>query len=334
MSGSVMQGETELKTQTDELVFGREGVFRTGKGPDGTFVEMPYSGIRTFLRRRPTLDMADVDIAVYGVPFDLTTSGRPGARMGPAAMREASAQLAWGEVWPWGFDPFDHLSVVDAGDVPFRRGQVGHALEAATEFARRIVTQGAGTVMMGGDHCTTYTTLKAHAERHGPLALIQFDAHRDTQASEFLDHGTFVHHAMSEGLIDPARSIQIGIRTFYDNDDPIKVLYRDWIVEHGWNAVLDEIREIVGKGPVYLSIDIDGIDPAFAPGTGTPVVDGLSPNDLIRFLRNSVELDIVGMDLVEVAPAYDPAGVTALLGASLIMEHICARAARKVASNG
>jgi agmatinase len=322
-----------MKVQPSDLVFGREGVFQSEPGPDGTFVEMPYSGIRTFLRRRPSQELDNVDIAVYGVPFDLTTSGRSGSRMGPAALREASTQLAWGEVWPWGFDPFDRLSVIDAGDVPFRRGQVDHALEAATEFARRIVSQGASTVMIGGDHCTTYTALKAHAERHGPLALIQFDAHRDTQASDFLDHGTFVHHAMREGLIDPERSIQIGIRTFYDNEDPITVLHRDWIVEHGWNAVIDRIRETVGDVPSYLSIDIDGIDPAFAPGTGTPVVDGLSPNEVIRFLRESVDLDIVAMDLVEVAPAYDPAGITALLGASLIMEHICARAARKRVAN-
>jgi len=318
-----------MKVKTSDLMFGREGVFRTTPGPDGTFVEMPYSGIRTFLRRRPTLDMDGVDIAVYGVPFDLTTSGRSGARMGPASLREASTQLAWGEVWPWGFDPFDRLSVVDAGDVPFRRGQIEKALETATEFARRLVSRGTATIMMGGDHCTTYTVLKAHAERHGPLALIQFDAHRDTQASEFLDHGTFAYHAMHEGLIDPKRSVQVGIRTYYDDSDPMTVLYRDWLCEHGWPAAMQKIKETVGTGPVYLSIDIDGIDPAFAPGTGTPVVDGLNPHDVIQFIRNSTELDIVGMDLVEVAPAYDPAGVTALLGASLIMEHICARAASK-----
>ena len=314
--------------------FGREGVFRRGSGPDGTWVEMPYSGIRTFLRRRPSVDFAGVDLAIYGVPFDLMTSGRSGARLGPSALREASTHLAWGAVWPWGFDPFDRLSVVDAGDVPFRRGQVAEMLEHATEFARRIVASGAGTILLGGDHCTTYTALKAHAERHGPLALIQFDAHRDTQPSDWLDHGTFVHHAIEEGLIDPARSIQIGIRTHYDTEDPITVLYRDWLHDHDRRAVTARIREVVGPGPAYLSIDIDSLDPAYAPGTGTPVVDGLAPGDILAVLRDTVDLNLVGMDLVEVSPPYDPAGTTALLGASLVTEYICARAARREARAG
>lgn len=318
-----------MKPQPKDLKFGQEGVFQTETGADGTFVEMPYSGIRTFLRRRPSQDFANADLAVYGIPFDMTTSGRSGARMGPSALREASTQLAWGEVWPWGFDPFDRLAVIDSGDVPFRRGQVEQALEAATEFARRIVAADTGTIMLGGDHCTTYTALKAHAERHGPLALVQFDAHRDTQKSEHLDHGTFVHHAIKEGLIDPERSIQIGIRTYYDDDDAMTVLYRDWLHENGWKAALQRIKDVVGTGPAYLTIDIDSIDPAFAPGTGTPVVDGLLPNDIIQILRKTDDVNFVGMDLVEVAPAYDPAGITALLGASLIMEYICARAARK-----
>jgi len=318
-----------MKTTSKDLVFGQEGVFQTESRLDDPCVEMPYSGIRTFLRRRPSHDFAEADLAVYGFPFDMTTSGRSGARAGPSALREASTQVAWGEVWPWGFDPFKRLAVVDCGDVPFRRGQAAQALEAATEFARRIVASDTGTIMLGGDHCTTYTALKAHAERHGPLALVQFDAHRDTQKNEHLDHGTFVYHAIKEGLIDPARSIQIGIRTFYDDDDEMTVLYRDWLHENGWKAALQRIKEVIGTGPTYLTIDIDSIDPAFAPGTGTPVVDGMLPNDIIQILRQTTDVNFVGMDLVEVAPAYDPAGITALLGASLIMEYICARAAHK-----
>ena len=311
------------------MEFGKEGIFQTGNGPEGTHVEMPYSGIRSFLRRRVSQDFAGVDLAVLGVPFDLTTSGRSGARFGPSALREASTQLAWGEVWPWGFDPFDHLSVIDCGDVPFRRGQINQMYEAATELARQIVASEAQTIMLGGDHSCTYAMLKAHAERHGPLGLMQFDAHRDTQKSEFLDHGTFVHHAIKEGLIDPKRSIQIGIRTFYDDDDDITVLYRDWLHDHSLADMQRRISEVVGAGPAYLTIDIDSLDPAFAPGTGTPVVDGLAPNDIIRFLRSSMAIDFVGMDLVEVAPPYDPTGTTALLGASLILEYICAVAAKR-----
>lgn len=329
MNGFATLKDTKMATGPNTIEFGKEGVFRTESGADGTHVEMPYSGLRTFLRRRPSLEFSGVDHVIYGIPFDLATSGRPGARLGPSALREASTQLAWGEVWPWNFDPFDRLSLVDAGDVPFRRGQVQEMLNNAVCFAERAISAGAGTIMLGGDHCTTYTALKAHAAQHGPLAFVQFDAHRDTQVSQFLDHGTFVHHAIQEGLIDPIRSIQIGIRTFYDHDDSMTVLYRDWMREHGWKRALERIRDVVGTGPAYLSIDIDSIDPAYAPGTGTPVVDGLVPNDIISILRATVDLNFVGMDLVEVAPPYDPAGVTALLGASLITEYICARAALK-----
>ncbi len=318
-----------MKIQSDTPIFGTEGIFQTENGPDGTEVEMPYSGIRSFLRRRLTHDLTDVDFAIYGIPFDLTTSGRPGARLGPSALREASTHLAWGEVWPWGFDPFDILSVVDCGDIPFRRGQVDKMIESAICLARKITEADAKTIMLGGDHSTTYTALKAQAEKHGPLALIQFDAHRDTQKSDYFDHGTFVYHAMKEGLIDPEHSIQIGIRTHYEHDDPIHILYRDWLHIHGWQGALAKIQEIVGDRKAYLTIDIDSLDPAFAPGTGTPVVDGLHPNDIISILRNTVDMNFVGMDLVEVAPPYDWADVTSLLGASLILEFLCARAAQK-----
>ena len=159
--------------------------------------------------------------------------------------------------------------------------------------------------------------------------MVQFDAYRDTQKSEYLDHGTFVHHAMQEGLIDPKRSVQIGICTFYDDDDDITVLYRGWLHDLSADETQARIEEVVGDGPAYQSIDIDSLDPTFAPGTGTPVVDGLVPHDIIHFLRQSGGIDFVGMDLVEVAPAYDPAGVTALLGASLMLEYICAVAAKR-----
>lgn len=318
------------KNQSDKNIFGQEGVFKAQPGADGTSVEMPYSGIRTFLRRRLSHDFEGVDQVIYGVPFDLTTSGRPGARMGPSSLREASTQLGWGAVWPWGFDPFNILSVVDSGDVPFRRGQTDQMLDNATELARRISNAGAGTIMIGGDHCVTYTALKAHAELHGPLAFVHFDAHRDTQQSEYLDHGTFVYHAMKENLIDPEHSIQVGIRTQYEHNDPMTVIYRDWIHEHGWQGVLKQVRQVTGDRPTYLTIDIDSIDPAFAPGTGTPVVDGLIPIDVISIIRNTVDINFIGMDLVEVAPPYDPSEITALLGASLIHEFICARAAAKL----
>lgn len=292
--------------------------------------EPPYSGIRTFLRRPNTQLLSGVDYAVFGVPFDLATSGRPGARFGPSALREASTHLSMSKVWPWGFEPFEHLEVVDFGDVQFHRGQTKEMIENTYSTSQYMIEEGVGTIMLGGDHCVTYSVLKAHAEKHGPLALIHFDAHRDILESPYLDHGTFVHHAIKENLIDQDHSIQIGIRTHYENEDNMHVLYRNWVHENGWQAVLSNIKKVVGNRKVYLTIDIDSIDPAFAPGTGTPVVDGLFPNDIISILRNSMNIDIVGMDLVEVAPSYDNGEITSLLGASLVMEFLCSRAARKI----
>ncbi len=289
----------------------------------GTETEMPYSGARSFMRRRLTRQLDGVDFAVLGIPSDMSTSGRPGARLGPEAVRRASSQLSWGEVWPWGFDPFDRLAVVDYGDVHFRRGQVDGMLQNAEDTALGILQRGVGVVGIGGDHLTTLPLLRAHARVHGPLAYIQFDAHRDTQANDAIDHGTFVHHAIREGLIDAEASIQIGIRTFYEHDDPMTVLYRPWVREHGPAAVVREIERVVGDRPTYLSFDIDGVDPAFAPGTGTPVVDGLTPGEVFDTLRALGQVNLVGFDLVEVAPPYDPTEVTALFGASVLLELFC-----------
>ncbi len=296
----------------------------------GTETEMPFSGARSFMRRKLTRDLAGVDYAIMGIPYDLSTSGRPGARLGPEAVRRASSQLSWGEVWPWDFDPFDRLAVVDYGDVFYQRGQPAEMLANVEAQARRVLDAGTRLISIGGDHLVTYPLLKAHAAVHGPLALIQFDAHRDTADSSFLDHGSFVHFAMQEGLIDPARSIQIGIRTWYAHTDPIRVLYRPWVREHGVASLVAEIERVVGDGPCYLTFDIDCIDPAFAPGTGTPVIDGLLPHEAIDTIRALTKPDIVGMDLVEVSPPYDPAEITALTGASVVLEHLCAVASNRL----
>lgn len=295
----------------------------------GTETEMPYSGARSFMRRKLSRDLQGVDYAVMGIPYDLSTSARPGARFGPEAIRRASAQLAWGEVWPWNFDPFDRLAVVDYGDVWFRRGQIDTMLDAVEAQARAILQAGARLISLGGDHLSTLPLLRAHAAVHGPLGLIHVDAHRDTQASDHLDHGTFVHHAMREELIDPTRSIQIGIRTYYTHDDPITVLYRPWLRQHGPDALISAIEAVVGDGPCYLTFDIDSVDPAFAPGTGTPVVDGLTPGDVFDLIRGLVRPNIVGMDLVEVSPPYDHAEITALFAASVVLEHLCAVASAR-----
>jgi agmatinase len=293
----------------------------------GTETEMPFSGARSFMRRKYTRDLTGVDWAVMGIPYDLSTSGRPGARLGPNAIRNASSHLSWGKVWPWGFDPFDHLAVADYGDVFYRRGQPEEMLKAAYGQAKAILDAGVKLVTLGGDHLITYPLLKAHAERHGPLALIQFDAHRDTADSEYLDHGTFVHHAIKNEFIDPAHSIQVGIRTYYDRDDPMRVLYRPDVRQMGAAEVAAEIKRVTAGRPAYLSFDIDCFDPAFAPGTGTPVVDGLFPGEVFDIIRGLKGIEIAGMDVVEVCPAYDPAEATALLAASVVLEFLCGRAA-------
>lgn len=292
----------------------------------GTETEMSYSGARSFLRRRYSRDLDGVDFAVLGLPYDMSTSGRPGARFGPEALRRASCQLSWGEVWPWGFDPFDRLAVVDYGDVPYQRGQADSMFEATVEYASKILTTGTKLISLGGDHVVTYPLLKAHAAVHGPLSLIHFDAHHDTGNSGYLDHGSFVHHAIKDGLIDPVRSLQIGIRTSSPQDTGMTVLHRPWVRENGVPALVREIERVVGNAPCYLTFDIDSLDPAFAPGTGTPVVDGLHPHEALETIRALTKVNIIGMDLVEVAPVYDQAEVTALLGASVVLEFLCAAA--------
>jgi len=300
----------------------------------GTENEMPFSGARSFMRRRLSRDLTGVDYAVMGIPYDLSTSGRPGTRLAPEAVRRATSQLSWGEVWPWNFDPFDRLAVVDYGDVFYQRGQPQEMLQNAYAQALHVLKAGTKLITIGGDHLISYPLLKAHAEMHGPLALIQFDAHRDTAKSSFLDHGSFVRFAINEGLIDPAKSIQIGIRTFYDLDDPITVLHRPWVRQHGVAALVAEIERVTAGMPCYLTFDIDCVDPAYAPGTGTPVVDGLTPHEVFDTIRALGNINIVGMDLVEVSPPYDPTEVTALFGASVILEHLCERAANMPGKRG
>ncbi len=290
----------------------------------GTEVEMPFSGTRSFMRRRLTRNLEGVDYAVLGIPYDLSTCGRPGARFGPDALRRATSQLSWGAVWPWKFDPFDRLAVVDYGDVAYQRGQPQIMLDNAYKIARTILDSGTRIIGLGGDHLTTYPLLKAYADVHGPMAMIHFDAHRDTADSKYLDHGSFVYHAMQENLIDPEHSIQIAIRTEYDHDDPITVLYRPWVRENGPAALVKEIERVVGDKPCYLTFDIDAVDPAFAPGTGTPVVDGMTPGEVFDTIRALTKPNIIGIDVMEVSPPYDPTEITSLFGASVILEHLCA----------
>lgn len=301
----------------------------TKKSPYGTDAEATYAGALSFMRRKYSRELEGVDVAVSGVPFDLATTNRPGTRFGPAAIRRASAQLAWGLPFPWPFDPFNRLAVVDWGDCGFDFGHPDKAPDQIEAHAAAILDAGASMLTLGGDHFITYPLLKAHAKVHGPLALIHFDAHTDTwrEDGERIDHGTMFFHAARHGLVDPSCSAQIGIRTHNDETHGFAILDAPWVHANGAEATAAEIKRVVGDRKAYLTFDIDCLDPAFAPGTGTPVVGGLSTHQARAILRGLVDVDLVGMDLVEVSPMYDVGDITALAGATLALDYLCLRAA-------
>ncbi len=294
--------------------------------------ENTYSGVLSFMRRRYTRDLAGVDVAVTGIPLDLATTFRTGARLGPAAIRAATAQLNE-KIHPWGFGPCDHLAVIDYGDCPLDNHRPSTIVDSITDHARRIIAGGATMLALGGDHFITYPILKAQVEKHGrPLSLIHFDAHCDTwpdDAPDSLNHGTMFYKAIKEGLIDPKRSVQVGIRTWNDDFMGMNVLGADWVHANGPQAAVARILDIVGNEPSYLTFDIDCLDPAFAPGTGTPVAGGLSSAQAFAILRGLVPVKIVGMDVVEVAPSYDHAEITAIAAAHVAAEMLCVLAAQR-----
>lgn len=287
--------------------------------------EMVYGGALSFLRRRYSRDLDGVDVAVSGVPFDSATSNRPGARLGPRAIRAASSMVAELDAFPWGFDPFDLLEVVDYGDCQFDFGYQHHAVAVIEAHADAILATDTKMLTFGGDHFVTYPLLRAHARHHGPMSLVHFDAHSDTWADDGdrLDHGSMLLRASREGLIDPTRSIQIGIRTVNPDTHGFTVRTAPWVHEVGPAAVVEEIERVVGSHRVYLTFDIDCLDPAFAPGTGTPVPGGLSTAQALEILRGLAGLDLVGFDVVEVAPAYDHGEITALAAATVGHDLLC-----------
>ncbi len=266
---------------------------------------------------------APADVAVLGVPYDLGTTGRSGTRSGPAAIRQASGNLRWEEArWPWTYALADHLRLIDCGDLIFTPGDSAAFCSALQDRAAEVIGSGKVLLSLGGDHFITLPLLRAHHAVYGQMALIHFDAHTDTyQWGGEYDHGTMFHRAPEEGLIDPAASIQIGIRTEYDYEKHLfKVLDADTVNNQPIGETVSSIRERVGQRKVYLSFDIDCLDPAFAPGTGTPVAGGVSSNTALQIIRGLKGLDIVGMDIVEVAPSYDHAETTALAAATLATE--------------
>jgi agmatinase len=271
-------------------------------------------------------------ICVAGIPFDLGTTNRPGARFGPAAIRQASRMLVDGEHPVHWVDPAAS-GLADIGNFTIALGDIGKSMAEIEKQAARIQH----LVALGGDHGITLPLLRALAKRRAAPALIHFDAHVDTWPDNFgqtYSHGTVFRHAISEGLIQPQRMIQIGIRS------PVRRGEHDWarergvvvvtaqhVHERGPAAIAEQIRQVVGEAPVYLSFDIDVLDPAFAPGTGTPEVGGLATWQAQAMMRPLSGLQFIGMDVVEVCPAYDVAEITALAGATMAWEYLALLAA-------
>lgn len=292
-----------------------------------------FGGLASMMRLPVAASAAGLDAAFIGVPLDIGTSNRAGARFGPRQIRAESSLLR-----PYnmatGAAPFDALQVADLGDVPVNTYSLEKSLAIITAFYRDVLGHGCVPLTLGGDHTIALPILRAVAERHGPVALIHVDAHADVNDEMFgerIAHGTPFRRAVEEGLLQPHRVWQIGLRgTGYAADD------FDWPRRQGftvipahevwWQSlvpVMDKIRAVIGDAPCYLSFDIDGIDPAYAGGTGTPEIGGLNVPQALEIIRGCRGLNLVGADLVEVSPPYDPSGNTALLGANLLYEMLC-----------
>jgi agmatinase len=301
-------------------------------GPSlGAATDPTYAGALSFMRRRFSKKVAGADAVVWGIPFDAAVSNRPGARFGPQAIRRASAIFDNDPQYPFERDLFEALTVVDYGDCLLDYGNHWKTPATIEKEAGKLLKSGAFLLTLGGDHFVTWPLLKAQAAIHGPLALVQFDAHQDTWSDDGrrIDHGSFVARAVRDGVIDPAKSIQIGIRTHAPDDFGIRIVHGHEVEEMRASEIAQAIAKRVGKAKAYVTFDIDCLDPAFAPGTGTPVAGGPSSAKILSVLRQLGALDIVGADVVEVAPAYDHADITAIAGATVAMYQLGLLAERK-----
>ncbi|WP_417601414.1 agmatinase [Pararhodobacter oceanensis] len=308
----------DAKTEVD-------GAF-TRRDTRGLAYENAFGGAVSFLRRRYSKDLAGVDLAITGVPFDQAVTHRPGTRFGPRAIREASTLQPYDPPYGWGYDPLSELSVVDYGDLAFDYAKVADFPDALHAHIQGILAAGAGSLVLGGDHFITLPILRAHFEKFGPLRVIQFDAHSDLWADDDMsriDHGTMMYKAVKQGYVDAANSVQIGIRTECPDYLGFNVIDAAEAHQIGPQAVAARVREIIGDAPCYLTFDIDALDPAFAPGTGTPVWGGLASWQAAAILRGLAGINLTGGDVVEVSPPYDPTGATAVAGAHVAMEIMC-----------
>lgn len=292
-----------------------------------------YAGPVSFFRLPMLSDPAAADIALLGLPYDGGTTNRAGTRHGPRALREMSMFIR----------PFHHVTrtspytshrVADFGDAPMNPIDVPDAMAKITAHYATFAAQGTRPLTAGGDHLITLPILRALA-KDGPVGLIQFDAHSDTNDSYFggyrYTHGTWVRRAIEEGLVDPRRCVQIGIRgsryapdgSDFAENAGVTALYIEDVYRLGIPGTIAEIRRITGGQPAYLTFDVDGIDPAFTPGTGTPEVGGYTVHEAQQMLRGLAGLPLIGADVVEVAPPFDPTGNTALVGATMMFEILC-----------
>jgi agmatinase len=307
--------------------------------PEDSLVSPRFTGPATFARLPYLRTLEQVDVAVVGVPFDTGVTYRVGGRFGPNAVRAASVMLR-----PYNANldvkPFEVLSCVDYGDIAIVPGYIERSYEAIEREVAPIVEAGVVPLLVGGDHACTLPHLRATRSR-GPVAVIDFDSHTDAWDSYFgekYNHGTWMRRAIEEGLVDVDHSIEVGLRgPLYDRDDWTSLeseLGLDYVTTEelfrvGPAETARRIRERVGNRPAFISFDIDVVDPAFAPGTGTPEAGGPSAHDMLAIVRGLTGIDFVGFDVVEVIPAYDPAGQTAFLAASLAYEMLSLLALRR-----
>ena len=296
-----------------------------------------FAGVPTFMRLpHVALDapkIKDVDIGIIGVPWDSGTTNRPGPRHGPRQLRDASTMIR-AQHPVSGIRPYEKLNCADLGDVSINPADIEDSMARITSFYKKLIETGIKPLTAGGDHLTSLPVLRALAEK-APLGMIHFDSHTDLFHSYFdgtmFTHGTPFRRAVEENLLDPKRVIQIGIRgTQYDSEDldfansvGIRVIKIDEFFDRGIQDVMAEAREIVGENETYVSYDIDFIDPAFAPGTGTPEVGGPNSYEALKVVRELAGVKIVGADMVEVSPPFDPSSNTAYLGVSVMFELLC-----------